>query len=54
MYQKADYTKGVLNGRWERYYNNKLIEQGSYANGQKSGKWTFYDQNGDKIESRTF
>ena len=38
---------GVINGRYEEYYNNgNLFTLGTYVNGKKEGQWKIYAENG--------
>ncbi len=44
------YDEGLENGDVEFYYRTGDIKiEGKYKNGEKHGKWIYYDQNGEKI-----
>lgn len=47
------YVKDKLEGEYNRYdENGKLIEEGSFKNGQMSGQWIFYYANSTQIKEK--
>jgi len=44
-YRVLDTDTSILDGRYELYYKQHLIEKGQYKNGVKSGIWSFYNLN---------
>lgn len=44
-YRVLDNDTAILDGRYELYYKQHLIEKGQYKNGIKSGIWSFYNLN---------
>ena len=50
---QAKYTDNILDGRYEAYEDDKLIERGKYINGKKSGLWVQYYNNGN-IKSQKY
>lgn len=49
----AKYSNNILDGRYEVYDENKLIERGKYKEGKKDMLWVVYYKNG-KIKSQKF
>lgn len=50
QYFIAAFKDGIMNGPYERYKDNVLVEKGTYVNGLKNGKYSTYHWNG-KLES---
>lgn len=50
----GNYTNGKLNGDYaEEYENGKPKAKGKYANGSKTGKWTYYKKDGSVEREET-
>lgn len=48
--------KGLKNGQWKFYYREggKISAKGTYDNNRKTGKWNYFDWNGNVIVSGNF
>ena len=43
---RQSYSNGLLNGKYERRNEaGAIVEKGQFANGEKEGKWVWYDGN---------
>ena len=51
---KAKYSKNILDGRYEVYNENKLIERGKYELGRKERLWVRYYENGIMKSARYY
>ena len=52
---EADYTNGVENGSYAVYnYNGTPRIIGQYSNGQPTGEWSFYDQDGNLAGTKNY
>ena len=51
---RQNFNHGLLDGKYERYNEaGAPVEKGSFANGEKEGKWTWYD-NGKEVYRAKF
>jgi antitoxin component YwqK of YwqJK toxin-antitoxin module len=45
----------IPTGEWEEYYDNgKMKSEGEYTNGKKTGKWKYYDVDGQKLRTEDY
>lgn len=55
LYIKASFSNDTLNGDYERYYSNGKLEMiGNHDMGYKTGKWSFYHENGQLQKELTY
>lgn len=47
-YRTGNFKKGIVDGEWEVYYNDRLQEKSYYRNGLLNGKTVRYRQNGEE------
>ncbi|UTW64035.1 toxin-antitoxin system YwqK family antitoxin [bacterium SCSIO 12741] len=55
VWSRCEYTAGLRDGKNEVYYENgKLRYSGSFKNDEKTGEWTFFDEEGQLIKKVNF
>ena len=53
----SNYNLGIKDGLFETYnngYDKEKLTEGYYKNGKKDGKWTYWDENGQKIHQTNY
>lgn len=53
-YVIVEFKRGMYNGKYQRFHNNKLMEESSYKDGKKEGISITYHENGQQRGSVTY